>query len=279
MTVLRPAAAGFVTGMAYDSPSLLGIGWISDLVAERTSVPSLTQPAGTDAKDVAFTVKSGDTAATIATRLADAGLLTDPRAFVYLALEKDLSTQFQAGDFTLRQHDDAGADRVRPHGSGTHDPDGDRLGAHGAAARADRGAPRVAAGRDRRHAAVDRGEGLPRRDPQAAGSPAEGLPVAGVPEGRDARGLPRGRRLPASARRDGRGPRARDARPLLRGGRRGPDGRSEGARAVLPRGPDDRVDRRDRGEVSRRRRRRSRASSRTASRRRRRRRRASSART
>ncbi|MCU0505343.1 MAG: endolytic transglycosylase MltG [Chloroflexi bacterium] len=101
MTVLRPAAAGFVTGMAYDSPSLLGIGWIADLVAEDLG-PSLTQPAGTDTKDVAFTVNSGDTAATIAARLADAGLLADPRAFVYLALQKDLSTQFQAGDFTLR---------------------------------------------------------------------------------------------------------------------------------------------------------------------------------
>lgn len=102
VTLLRPAVGGWVTGMAYDNPSLLGIGFVANLVRDDLG-PALTQPAGTDATEVTFTVESGDTAATIGKRLADAGLLHDPRAFVFLALENDLSTRFQTGPFTLKQ--------------------------------------------------------------------------------------------------------------------------------------------------------------------------------
>jgi UPF0755 protein len=101
-TLLRPVVGGWVTGMAYDNPSLLGIGFVANLVRDDLG-PALTQPAGTDATEVSFTVQSGDHAASIAQRLADAGLVKDPRAFVFLALENDLSTRFQTGDFMLKQ--------------------------------------------------------------------------------------------------------------------------------------------------------------------------------
>ncbi len=101
-TVLRPAVGSWVTGMAYDNPSLLGIGWVSDLV-EADLGPKLTTPASSDASEVEFTVETGDTAAGIADRLEEQGLLADPRAFVYLAVSKDLASKLEAGTFVLRK--------------------------------------------------------------------------------------------------------------------------------------------------------------------------------
>lgn len=102
VTLLRPVVGGWVTGMAYDNASLLGIGFVANLVRDDLG-SALTAPAGTDPTEVSFTVKPGDLAASIAQRLADAGLVKDPRAFVFLAMENDLSTRFQTGDFTLTQ--------------------------------------------------------------------------------------------------------------------------------------------------------------------------------
>ncbi len=101
-TVLRPAVAGWVAGMAYDSPSLLGVGWISDLVHDDLGA-ALTDKASTDPSEVDFAVQQGDTAAGIANRLAAEGLLKDPRAFVYLTTSKGLASQLEAGTFVLRK--------------------------------------------------------------------------------------------------------------------------------------------------------------------------------
>lgn len=102
MTVLRPAIGGWVTGVAYDNPSLLGIGWVSDLVRDDLG-PALTDPAGSSTADVTFTVEPGDTAGTIAERLAAQDLIRDPRAFVFLANERDIGTRFLAGQHLVRQ--------------------------------------------------------------------------------------------------------------------------------------------------------------------------------
>lgn len=101
-TLLRPMVGGWVTGMAYGNPSLLGIGWVSDLVRDDLG-PVLTQKASTDASETEFIVAPGDSAAAIADRLHTAGLLADPRAFVYLAVSKGLATQLEAGTFVLRK--------------------------------------------------------------------------------------------------------------------------------------------------------------------------------
>jgi UPF0755 protein len=102
-TVLRPAIGGWVTGMAYDNPSLLGIGWVSGLVRDDLG-PALTKPASTDASEVEFTVAQGDTAAGIADRLHAEGLLADPRTFVYLAVSRELADKLEAGTFVLRKN-------------------------------------------------------------------------------------------------------------------------------------------------------------------------------
>ncbi len=103
MTVLRPAIGGWVTGMAYDNPSLLGMGWVSDLVRDDLG-PALTTPASSDTSDVEFTVAQGDTAAGIADRLHAEGLLADPRTFVYLAVSRELADKLEAGTFVLRKN-------------------------------------------------------------------------------------------------------------------------------------------------------------------------------
>jgi UPF0755 protein len=102
-TLLRPAIGSWVTGMAYDNPSLLGIGWVADLVRDDLG-SALTTPASTDPSEVDFTIAEGDTAAGIADRLHAEGLLADPRTFVYLAVSRELADKLETGTFVLRKN-------------------------------------------------------------------------------------------------------------------------------------------------------------------------------
>ncbi len=102
LTVLRPLVRGAIVGWAGDNPSALGIGFVADLVREDLG-PALTAPAGTSDADVPFTVQDGDTAATIAVRLRQAGVLADSRAFVLISLQRNLATHYQAGQYVVRQ--------------------------------------------------------------------------------------------------------------------------------------------------------------------------------
>ncbi len=101
-TLGRPIVRGVVVNLAGDNPSALGIGFVADMVREDLG-SALTDPAGSNAADVPFVVAPGDTAATIATRLVQAGVLRDARAFVLISLERNVSTSYQAGDFVVRQ--------------------------------------------------------------------------------------------------------------------------------------------------------------------------------
>ena len=102
VTIGRPLVRGVVVGLAGENPGTLGIGFVADMVREDLGA-ALTDPAGSGTTDVPFVVEPGDTAATIAARLVDAGVLRDPRAFVLISLERDLSTSYQAGSFVVRQ--------------------------------------------------------------------------------------------------------------------------------------------------------------------------------
>lgn len=102
VTVGRPIVRGVVVGLAGQNPGALGVGFVADMVREDLG-PALTDPAGSDTTDVSFVVQPGDTTATIAARLVDAGVLRDPRAFVLISLERDLSTSYPAGNFVVRQ--------------------------------------------------------------------------------------------------------------------------------------------------------------------------------
>ncbi len=102
-TILRPAARGFVVGWADSNPGALGMPFVAGLVREDLG-DVLTAPASSDTTEVDFVVESGETAAGIAARLVDAGVLRDARAFLLIAIEKGITDQLDAGTFLLRRN-------------------------------------------------------------------------------------------------------------------------------------------------------------------------------
>jgi UPF0755 protein len=101
LTVLRPLARVAVVGWAYDNASALRIPFVADLVREDLG-DGLTLPASTDTTTVEFTVAPGDTPVAIAGRLKAQGLIRDERAFIFLAVERDLARDLTDGAYLLR---------------------------------------------------------------------------------------------------------------------------------------------------------------------------------
>lgn len=60
-------------------------------------------PAGTDPTPVRFEIKSGETAATVAQKLAGLGLVTDAEAFRILLRVQGIDTKLEAGSYELRR--------------------------------------------------------------------------------------------------------------------------------------------------------------------------------
>ena len=102
-TALRPIVNGAILSMAEDNPAALQLPFVADMVREDLG-GALTTPASTDPAQIAFVVEAGDTAATIAERLKAQGLITDPRAFVFIAVDRKLTGELQAGEFLLRKN-------------------------------------------------------------------------------------------------------------------------------------------------------------------------------
>jgi hypothetical protein len=102
VTVLRPVVKGAVVGWASDNPGALGISFVADLVRDDLG-PKLTDPASNDTEQVQFNVGSGESATTIAAKLEDGGFLADRRAFVLIAVERDLADKLKTGNFILRR--------------------------------------------------------------------------------------------------------------------------------------------------------------------------------
>jgi len=103
LTVMRPLVARAVVGWAADNPAALRLPFVADLVRDDIGA-NLTAAASTDRTQVEFTVEPGDTASLIAQRLADDGLLNDPRAFVLTAVERELEGELDAGSYLLRRN-------------------------------------------------------------------------------------------------------------------------------------------------------------------------------
>jgi len=102
VTVLRPVVSGAIVGWASDNATALGIPFVADLVREDLG-SALTSAPSSDATDVEFIVAPGDTARGIATRLQAQGFLVDARAFVFTAIERNLTDRLEAGTFILRR--------------------------------------------------------------------------------------------------------------------------------------------------------------------------------
>ena len=102
-TVLRPLTRSLVVGFADSNPGALELPFVAEFVREDLG-EALTAPASADASEVEFTVTAGETAAAIAGRLVDGGLLRDPRAFLLIAIDRDVTGQLDAGTFLLRRN-------------------------------------------------------------------------------------------------------------------------------------------------------------------------------
>jgi UPF0755 protein len=102
LTALRPLVRDAVVRWAGDNPAALGIGFVKDLVEEDLG-DRLTKAASDDTTQVPFVVNQGETAASIAARLQDNGFLTDSRSFIFIATQRGLTNQLDAGTFILRR--------------------------------------------------------------------------------------------------------------------------------------------------------------------------------
>jgi len=90
-------------GLAEDNPAALQLPFVKDIVAENLG-DALTTPASTDPTQTEFLVEKGDTAKSIGNRLEDEGLLADSRAFVFIAIDRELTSDLQHGTFVLRRN-------------------------------------------------------------------------------------------------------------------------------------------------------------------------------
>ena len=102
-TVLRPLTRSVVVGFADGNPGALGLPFVAELVREDLG-DTMTAPASSDTTEVEFAVSDGETAAGIAARLVDEGLLRDPRAFLLIAIDRGVTSQLDAGTFLLRRN-------------------------------------------------------------------------------------------------------------------------------------------------------------------------------
>lgn len=102
-TVARPLVRAIVVPLAEGNSTALRIGFVADLVREDIG-PALTAPASSDASIVSFTVDPGDTPATLAPRLLEAGIIASERAFLFQARMDDLGPQLTAGPFSLAKN-------------------------------------------------------------------------------------------------------------------------------------------------------------------------------
>ncbi len=103
LTALRPVVKDVVLDVAADNPAALQLPFVKDIVREDLGA-SLTRSASQDATQVEFVVETGDTARSIADRLQEQGLLLDSRAFVFIALDRELAGSLRVGDYVLRRN-------------------------------------------------------------------------------------------------------------------------------------------------------------------------------
>lgn len=103
LTALRPVVNSVILDIAQDNPAALQVPFVKDIVREDLGA-ALTEPASQDSTQVEFVVETGDTARSIADRLQEQGLLTDSRAFVFIALDRELAGSLRIGDYVLRRN-------------------------------------------------------------------------------------------------------------------------------------------------------------------------------
>lgn len=95
--VARPLAVNGVVNWAADNPTALQIPFMADFVRSQLQ-GDLTQPVdAADRSTIEIVIADGATPSEIADQLAQAGLIRNPRAFVFDAIDKNLTADFKAG--------------------------------------------------------------------------------------------------------------------------------------------------------------------------------------
>ena len=95
--VARPIALNGIVDWAADNPTALKLPFISEIVRSELG-SSLTQPV--DAQDqtaLVVIIDPGETPREIADQLVKAGAIADARAFMFQAIERDVTSDFQIG--------------------------------------------------------------------------------------------------------------------------------------------------------------------------------------
>jgi UPF0755 protein len=104
LTALRPIVRAGVAEWAWSNQwAITRIPFVDAFVREDLG-DALTSPASADATEGTFVVNTGDTAATLAPRLAAEHFVTSERAFLYAALTTGLNDHLAAGSFVLRKN-------------------------------------------------------------------------------------------------------------------------------------------------------------------------------
>ncbi|MGD0017670.1 MAG: endolytic transglycosylase MltG [Candidatus Limnocylindrales bacterium] len=93
----RPALFHAIADWGAENPTALELPFVADIVRSDLG-SSLTEPVDvTDARQIVFQIKYGETTAQIGDALVQAGVIADARAFVFQAIERDQTVNFQAG--------------------------------------------------------------------------------------------------------------------------------------------------------------------------------------
>jgi UPF0755 protein len=93
----RPALYHAIADWGAENPTALKLPFVADIVRSDLG-SSLTQPVdATDVLKVGFQIKFGETTVEIGDALAEAGFITDARAFVFEAIQRDATSSFIAG--------------------------------------------------------------------------------------------------------------------------------------------------------------------------------------
>jgi UPF0755 protein len=100
--LLAPAFRDFAGSMARSNPQTMRLPFVGDVVRSQLG-SALTQPAGTDAAPINFTVAPGSSVSQVADSLTSAGLITEPLVFQYLVVTQNLDGKLQTGNFTLNK--------------------------------------------------------------------------------------------------------------------------------------------------------------------------------
>jgi len=96
----RPVMGPALTGLFQDSPGIVNLPIVSDLLAAELS-DRLDKPVGSGDREAEFVVEAGQSVDEITTSLVDQGLLADEVAFKYAVVTDRVDELLKAGKYTI----------------------------------------------------------------------------------------------------------------------------------------------------------------------------------